>query len=62
LISIDSIADLYVKRENMGNMLKNEWTLTLSYKNGATAFLGKEEKLNRLKMAIEGEIPLPAKH
>jgi len=61
-IPIDNIADLYVKRENMGNMLKNEWTLTLSYKNGTTAFLGKEEKLNKLKMAIEDKIPLPIKH
>jgi len=61
-IPIDSIADLSVKRENMGNMLKNEWALTLSYKNGTTVFLGKEEKLNSLKMAVKAKIPLPVKH
>ena len=60
-IPIESITDASVERKKVSNTLQNEWVLTLSYKNGATMFLGKEEKLNRLKMAIENRIPLPVK-
>jgi hypothetical protein len=60
-IPIEDITGVSVERKNVNNTLKNEWTLTLSYKDKATMFLGKEEKLKRLKMAIESEIPLAAK-
>jgi len=59
---IESMTDVSVKMKNVSNVLQNEWALTLSYKNGVTTFLGKEEKLKKTKTAIESKIPLPVKH
>lgn len=59
-IPIESVLDAVIAKQNSNAPLSNNLILTISYENGSANISAKEEKIKRLKTAVESAMPVVA--